>query len=120
MQKQICQSVVAQIKYSLNCIEISKKNDSEAKATLNAALNSIDYDIIKQEQEVYFQAVLDSQDYSRVIKVFNEKNIAKSIGHYIGLQDKDYCITVIALLHSPCRNEIINALSSYLPTEIPR
>ena len=63
---------------------------------------------------------LDSQDYSKVIKVFNEKNIAKSIGHYIGLQDKDYCTTVIALLHSSCRNEIINALSSYLPTEIPR
>ena len=120
MQKQICQSVVAHIKYLLNCIEISKKNNSEAKATLNTALANIDYDTIKQEQEADFQAVLNSQDYSKVIKVFNEKNIAKSIGHYIGLQDKDYCTTVIALLHSSCRDEIINALSSYLPTEIPR
>ena len=39
---QICQSVVAHLKYQLTAIELSKKNDDEAKNSLNAALQNID------------------------------------------------------------------------------
>lgn len=119
IQKQICQSVVARIKYMLNCLEISNKNNDEAKETLNTALASINYDAIRQEQEKLFQAALDLSDYSKVIKIFNEKNIAKSIGVYIGIQNNDYCDTVISLLQqSDCRDEIINSLLHYFPEEL--
>ena len=103
----------------LNCLEISNKNNDEAKETLNTALASINYDAIRQEQEELFQAVLDLSDYSKVIKIFNEKNIAKSIGVYIGIQNNDYCDTVISLLQQlDCRDEIINSLLHYFPEKL--
>jgi len=117
---QVCQSVVAEIKYKLMSAEISEKNEAEAKSSLNKILESIDYEQIKADQEAKFQAALSSNDYAEVIKVFNEKNIAKTIGHFFGLQDATFCSTVIALLQGEKHGDIIAALEGYLPTEIPR
>lgn len=117
---QICQSIVAEIKYKLMSTDISKKDEKEAKSSLNTLYTSIKYDEIKTEQEVKFQTALSSKNYAEVIKVFNEKNIAKTIGHFFGLQDNVYCSTIIALLQREKREDIINALARYLPTEIPR
>ena len=120
INKQICQSVVAQIKYKLACAEISKKNESEAKGSLEAALSDINYDQIKSDQEEKFQSALSKQNYTDVIRVFNEKGLVKSIGHFFGLENAEFCSTVIALLQGPKRTDIIEALLPYLPTEISR
>jgi energy-coupling factor transporter ATP-binding protein EcfA2 len=117
---QICEGAVAEIKYKLMCAEISKKNDSEAKASLNAVLAGIDYETIKQEQEAKFQAVLQNRSYADTIKVFNKKSVVSSIGHFLGINDKEYCSTVIALLHGEKHDAIVNAITPYLPTDIPR
>jgi hypothetical protein len=89
---QICEGAVAEIKYKLMCAEISKKNDGEAKASLNAVLAEIDYETIKQEQENKFQAVLQNRSYADIIKVFNKKSVVSSIGHFLGINDKEYDI----------------------------
>lgn len=117
---QICESVVAQIKYKLNCAEISKKNENEAKITLDATLSSIDYDEIKRTQESKFKEALDNNDYKQIIRVFNKKEIAKSIGHIFGLNNNAYCEMVIGLLKTDKKDDIINALLPYMPTEISR
>ena len=117
---QICQSIVAEIKYKLMSADISRKNEEEAKSSLNTLYTSIDYEQIKAVQEAKFQAALSSKNYAEVIKVFNEKNITKTIGHFFGLQDNVFCSTIIALLQREKREDIINALARYLPTEIPR
>ena len=51
INKQICQSVVSEIKYQLSCIEISKKNDADAQASLQAGLDGLNYDSIKAQKE---------------------------------------------------------------------
>lgn len=117
---QICESTVAEIKYKLMSAEISKKNDEEAIISLDAVLAGIDYNRIKQEQEVRFQTVLQSRDYSDTIKVFNKKSVASSIGHFFGINNNEYCSTVIALLHGEKHDEIVSAIAPYLPTDIPR
>lgn len=119
IQKQVCQSVVAQIKHSLNCIEISKKNEGEAKSSLESALNSLDYEVIKAAEEKRF---IDAQNgsYAEVIKVFNEKNIAQSVGRFFGLSNDAYCSTIIALLKGSKKAELVDLLVGYFPPEIPR
>lgn len=117
---QICEGTVAQIKYKLGCAEISKRNDSEARASLDAVLSSIDYDAIRKEQEQKFTEILDSKNYNETIKVFNCKNISASVGHFFGIDNKEYHRVVLALLHGEKHNEIVNALVKYLPTDIPR
>lgn len=117
---QICEGTVAQIKYKLGCAEISKRNDSEARASLDAVLSSIDYDAIRKEQEQKFTETLNSKNYNETIKVFNCKNISASVGHFFGIDNKEYHRVVLALLHGEKHNEIVNALVKYLPTDIPR
>lgn len=117
--KQMCQSVVAQIKYKLNSAEISKKNEAEAKASLDVAFASIDYETIKAEEQARFVAAKDGS-YADVIRVFNEKNIAKTIGRFFGLANDAYCSTIAALIKGTKKAEIIAALAPYLPPEIPR
>ena len=117
--KQMCQSVVAQIKYKLNSAEISKKSEAEAKSSLDAAFAAINYDSIKEEEQARFDAAKNGS-YADVIRVFNEKNIAKSIGRFFGLTNDAYCSTIAALIKGNKKAEIVAALAPYLPPEIPR
>lgn len=117
---QICQCTVAEIKYILSTINISKKNEAEAKDSLNSVWNSLNYESIKSQQEAKFLTALQEKNYKNVIKVFNEKGIAKSIGHYFGIKNSEYCSIVVALATGEKKDAIINALSQYLPDGIPR
>lgn len=117
---QICESVVSEIKYRLSSAEISKVDENKAKESLETVLSSIDYDQIKSTQETKFQQVLDEGDYTKVLRVYNQKNLSKSIGHFLGVDNRQYCEKVINLLQGIKHDEIVSALSPYLPTEIPR
>lgn len=119
---QICQSVIAQIKYELNSSEISKKNEAKAKQSLCSLFNSIKYDEISAIHENKFERVLTSGNYNDVLKVFNEKNMVSSIGHYFSICNNAYCELVIGLMNNDTeqRQSILDALLPYLPPEIPR
>lgn len=120
IEKQICQSVVAHLKYLLSSIELSQKSDAEVKASLDAALESINYQGIKSEQEEKFHKALKECDYAGILRVFNEKGLINSIGNFFGLKNDEYCNTILYLLNGKLHKEIIEAVSKYLPTEIPR
>lgn len=120
IQSQICQSVVAQIKYKLSSVDISKQNNDKAKESLDAAFSSINYDQIREQEENRFQEALSKKDYKKVIEIFNEKGIAKSVGHYFGIDNSSYCNTVIQLLNGSKHDEIVAALLPYFPEEIHR
>lgn len=119
IQGQVCQSVVAQIKYILASAEISKKNETEAKASLNTLLAGIDYEAIKTAEEARFEAAKNGS-YADVIKVFNEKNISKTVGRFFGLNNDAYCSKIVALVKGTKKAEIVAAIAPYLPPEIPR
>lgn len=120
INRQICQSVVAEIKYKLSCIEINKQNEADAKTSLQTGIASIDYDTIKQLKENIFQNALANNDYREVLKIFNEKGIAAEIGSILGIDRREYQKKVICLLQGPQHDAIIRSLEAYLPVEIPR
>ena len=120
INSQACEATVAEIKYKLMNAEISKKNDAEAKSSLDAAIREIDYSAIQAEQQRKFTTVLTSGDYSKVIKVFNCKNISASMGRFFGIENKEYRRLVIALLHGAKHDDIVNSSAPYLPIDIPR
>lgn len=120
IERQLCQSVVAEIKYQLSCIEIKSRNESDAKETLQKGLDSISYDNIKEDKETVFRQALESNDYKSVLRIFNEKGVSKTIGHFMGIKNDEYQGKVINLLNGECYEEIVELLSGYLPSEIPR
>ena len=120
IDRQLCQSVVADIKYRLSCIEIEMKCEADAKSTLQSGLESINYDEIRNEKEDNYRKALDSRDYKSILKVFNEKGIAKEVGVYLGIKNEDYQGKVINLLNGDSHKEIVDILSGYLPSDIPK
>ncbi|MCR4611176.1 MAG: hypothetical protein K5644_04690 [Lachnospiraceae bacterium] len=120
IELQLCQSVVAEIKYQLSCIEIKNKSEEEAKNTLQKGLDSISYNDIRNEREIIFRQALESNDYKSILKIFNEKGISKTIGEFMGIKNEEYQGKVITLLKGECYEEIASILSAYLPDEIPR
>lgn len=115
VRRQICQSVVSEIKYYLSCIEISKKGETEAKSTLKTGLEAIKYDEIESEKEELFKGILSSNDYDEVLKVFNEKGIVAEIGKILGIDKRQYQEKVINLLRTASHDVMVDILRRYVP-----
>lgn len=119
INRQICEAVVAELKYKLTTANISKKSEIDAKQALNDAYASISYDFIKTEREKEYNDVLASRDYKQTLSVFNCKSLSSSTGHFFELDNKSYCEFVIRQLCGDKANEIKNAIIPYLPSEVP-
>ena len=100
--------------------EIQNSNEQAIQTFLKELESNINYEEIKNSIESKFIDALEKKQYNEIIKIFNEKNISKSIGTYFGLKNAEFCSTVLALLQGNNRQDIINALKAYLPNEIPR
>lgn len=118
LDKQICQSVVADLKYKLASVEISNKNDNQACISLKLAFESLDYESIKTQHSDKFNAVL-TMEYDDILAVFNEKSILSQIDACLGLKNKEYPDLVLRLLKTDYRETILQALRGYLPEKIP-
>lgn len=120
INRQICESVVSELKYKLSVAEISKKNEEEAKEALDKLYAEISYEEIKREYENKFKGISESKDYKKVLNVFNRKSLLMSIGHYFELENKSYCEFVLRQLGTSNAHIIIDAIALYVPEEIPR
>lgn len=120
INRQICESVVAELKYKLTTASISKRNEEEAELTLQSLYSGISYETLKQDHESKFINVLNSQDYSAVLSIYNSKSLSTSTGHFFELDNKAYCDFIIRQLRTNRKNEIVSAIIPYLPEEIPR
>lgn len=120
IDSQICQAVVSEIKFQLGVVNLSKSNESKVKEDLETAFKNISFDDIKNRIEIKFKDIAERKVYSEVIRIFNEKNIVRSIGHFFGLKDDEYCDFVIRQIQNK-NNEYIAGIKKYLPsiTEIP-
>jgi len=118
INKQILVATVSESKYQLSIIDIPKNDENAAKQKLNDLKTNIDFDKIKSEQATKFNNILQTKDYKQVLSIFNRKDVVKSIGHYLGLNDKDYCDFVIRQMQGSKLQDIISAIQPYLPKEI--
>lgn len=119
IEGQIYNATVAEVKYKLSTYDIPKDNAEKAQETLGKLFETIKFDEIREQISEKYQDKLKSGDYCQILLVFNQKELTKSIGHYFGVANNDYCKLVIRLMKSNSANSIINAVIPYLPTEIP-
>lgn len=119
INKQICEAIVSELKFKLNTASISKVNEEKAKETLDEAFKKISYDNIKTKQTEKFNKILDSHVYKDILKVFNCKSLSMSIGHFLGINNKEYQNFILRKIRGEKANDIINAIIPYLPKDIP-
>ena len=109
---QVNKSVVSQIKYELSIVEISEFNTKES---FTNAIGNINANSIYEETLKSYTEALKSNNYNKVLKIFNEKGLAKSIGHYLSVTNNDYLNTVISLLQNRESKEVFDIFKNYIP-----
>ena len=112
IHSQVRKNVVSQIKYELSMVEISEINTKES---FTNAIENINFNSIYEDTLDSYEEALSSNDYKKVLEIFNEKGLAKSIGHYLGFQNNDYLNTVISILRNKEHNEVLEIFKNYIP-----
>jgi energy-coupling factor transporter ATP-binding protein EcfA2 len=115
INNQICEAVVAEIKYKLYTADISHADHNAVISSLETLYKSISYDEIQTEKEVLFRNPLNNRDYKGVLAVFNCKELAKSIGHFFGIKNDEYCDLVLRLLCGEKSEQLRIAIAPYFP-----
>lgn len=109
---QVKKNVVSQIKHDLSMAEIS---DINTKESFTNAIKNINVDSIYEDTLNSYEEALLSNDYKKVLEMFNEKGLSKSIGHYFGFQNNDYLNTVISILRNKEQVEVLEIFKNYIP-----
>ena len=123
INNQILEATLKELKYQLflKVRDIPTNDENAAKQLFGDLQKIIDYDKIKMVQHKKFNDILDNKDYAKVLSVFNKKNLINSIASFFTIKNKDeYCDLIIRHLQKDNAKDIINAITPYLPTEIPR
>lgn len=112
MRSQVNKNVVSQIKHYLSMAEISEINTKES---FTNAFENINVDSIYEDTFNSYEEALESNNYKKVLEIFNEKGLSKSIGRYLGVQNNDYFNIVISILRNKEQTEALEIFKNYIP-----
>lgn len=113
--KLVCQATVFSLKQQLAGIEINASDIDSIPNDFKEAIASLNPDEELEKQRACYTSALESNDYNMVLRLSNEKGIARSIGHFFGINDKEYCSKVTALILGEDGDNIVEALKPYIP-----
>ncbi|WP_297687512.1 DUF4435 domain-containing protein [uncultured Anaerococcus sp.] len=116
IDKQVSKYLVNQIKYKLSIADIT---ESDTKNSINEVFNSMDVNKLYNERLQYYKNIINDEDYDKTLEIFNEKNLAKSIGDYFDIHNNGYLTRVISILEKEESNKVFEIFNKYLPSEIP-
>lgn len=116
IENQINKALISELKFRLDSITVEGECEYKIKENLDTSIGIIP---INEIYEIISGRFNSNADYKTVLKLFNEKNLLTSIGHFFGLDNKVYPNFVLRQLQSDKREEIIEALKVYLPSGIP-
>lgn len=112
---QIKQATISRLKALYSSIEVTKSEGNTLSEKFKNAIAKIKPEEEFLKQEAYFTKIKDIGNYENVLKVFNAKGLSGGIGHYFGINDKEYRNKIVGLLHSDYKEKILEALRPYVP-----
>ena len=118
--KQIYLAIISQTKYKLSSLELSDLSEDELDKMFQNVSSYIEYDKMKENIKTDYNVITTTQQYKECLKLFNRKDLIKSVGNYLGLRNEEYCEWILRKIHSQNKEEVIKNLIEYLPSEIER
>jgi len=119
LSMQKASATISELNYKLSTLDISNIKQ-HGKDGFISSLNQINYDDVYNEISQKYDIAIENRCYKHVLSLYNRKSLRCSVGSYFGLRNNEYVPLVLNLFNSDKSCEIINALSQYLPSEIPR
>lgn len=113
--RQICQATVATLKAQLSALDFGDVDNDSVSDRFKEAVGSIVPEEELERQKARFEGALSRQDYDEVLRLFNAKDASSSIGHFFGVDNKQYKEKVIGLLTGEAREKVLEALKPFVP-----
>lgn len=110
LDSQINGYEIAYLKRQLAGIDIS-----DGRLNAETIVSAVNPEEARRLSEAHFEEVAKEGDYNSVLRVFNDKSLVKSVGHLLGIDNKDYVSKVVTLLQGDLNDDLRRALSNYVP-----
>lgn len=111
--RQRANALESSLKYYLSVLDVTRVADEAGLAKAIAEFRV--FDQAKREIDVRYPTVGSDLDYDKVLSLFNEKGLSKSVGHYMDIVDKKYQDTVIGVLAAMPTMEVRSLFENYIP-----
>ena len=112
---QVRAATVAALKSAMSGAEFFLGDESTVQNDFEDALRGIDPVGIWRALKGRFEGVAQSGDYGEVLALFSDKSAARSVGHFFGVDDKEYCGKVVRIIAEDPEGPFANALRGYVP-----
>ena len=112
-EKQISLRTASEVKYRLNCFDedaLGKSNLEQALVKLSSSINIAN---IYDDNKTLLCDAIRNKDYDSILKLYNRKELYKQIGHYVGLQNKEWAPLIVRLANSEKRDVVRQGLKKY-------
>lgn len=103
------------LKNELAGIELSELSIDDAGSELKTLIEGLNPDAIAKEIRREFEDVDNHGDYQQVLILLNDKQVAHTVGHFFGIENKQYIYKAVAILSGEQGSQLIDALRPYLP-----
>ena len=110
---QRANALVAGLKYYLSVLDVT--NVTDGPALQKAVAESNVFGRAEKEVAARYSVAEPVPDYDKVLLIFNEKGLSKSVGHYMDIVDKKYQDTVIGVLSAMSTMEVRALFKKYIP-----
>lgn len=114
LDKQVNSATITALKGKLSGLDIAVSK-SDLQKNYEDALGNVSFEIVYAEQRTRYDKASQNNDYPEVLKVFNEKGLANSIGHFMGVDNKEYCGKILRLLELEDHDKVLELLHGYIP-----
>lgn len=115
LDRQIGRAAISHLKTQLKGIEIDGADSLSISDSYTDAIAKINPKAELSALRARFEKILRVADYESVLGLFNAKGVSNSVGHFFGINDKEYRAKVIKMLRSDCAEKLLDALRPYVP-----
>jgi len=113
--RQVSRYTAIRIQSKLNLFDKKVIGKEKLELSLDELIADIDVNEIYNESTSIYQSIIDSADYEKALKYFNEKSLLKRISRKFGFITGEYEELIVRLLFTERKNDLVSAFKDYLP-----
>ena len=116
IRDRLCSICSREIRHKLQCYTKPSENTMEAlEAQAQKIVNSIDIPQIYNQSKQKIDAIVTSQDYDNLLKIYNRKSLHLQISGILKLSSNEYPKLILRMMKTDKKERIIEALKKHMP-----
>lgn len=113
IENQISLRVIAEVKFRLNCFDASARGEVALSKALEELTKNIDIPALYSQFRAEFEAVISSNDYRGLLRLYNRKSMPNQICNVLELKNGALVELVLRIARTGARPSVVAAMKPY-------